>query len=457
MPRARTPSGGETLGKMNETTAGKGDLHERTVLVGVDLPERFGRNAGDCDLAELGRLVDTAGGVVKGEVRQKRERPTAATFIGKGKVEELAAIVKATEATLVVCDNDLSPAQGRNLEKALNPDEDLDAVGRVSVIDRTELILDIFANHAQTRQARLQVELAQLQYMLPRLRKLWSHLERQAGGIGTRGPGETQLETDQRIIGQRLARLKRELKDIASDRIVQTKQRSKQFKVSLVGYTNAGKSTLMRAITGADVLVEDQLFATLDATTRRVDVDERRRFLLSDTVGFIRRLPHNLVESFRATLQEVAEADLLVHVVDASSEDPDHQIASVNKVLADLVPEERDTIMVYNKMDRLSPDAAQAFRNLNGHRHEEALFVSALDEKGPMEVRSAVVARLLGREHVVRLQVPLTRMDLVAVFHRTGSVLEEEHDVRHCRLAVRIREQELKRLLGREPDIVVLP
>jgi len=441
---------------MNETEAGRGELLERTVMVGVDLPERFGRNAGACDLEELARLIDTAGGVVTGEVRQKREKPSSSTFIGKGKVEELAAVVSGTDATLVVCDNDLSPAQGRNLEEALNPSDDLDAVGRVSVIDRTELILDIFANHAQTRQARLQVELAQLQYMLPRLRKLWSHLERQAGGIGTRGPGETQLETDQRIIGQRLARLKRELAGIAADRTTQTKRRGRQYKVSLVGYTNAGKSTLMRAITGADVLVEDQLFATLDTTTRRVDVDERRRFLLSDTVGFIRRLPHNLVESFRATLQEVAEADLLLHVVDASSDDPDHQIASVNTVLADLVPEERDTIMVYNKMDLLSPDAAEAFRNLNGRRDEDALFVSALDENGPDEVRSAVVARLLGREQVVRLQVPLTRMDLVAVFHRTGSVLEEEHDVEYCRLAVRIREQELKRLLGRETDITLL-
>lgn len=441
---------------MNETEAGRGALREKTVLVGVDMPARFGPAAGECDLEELGRLVDTAGGVVAGEVRQKRERPSAATFIGKGKVEELEAVVKATDATLVVCDNDLSPAQGRNLEKALNPSDDLDAVGRVSVIDRTELILDIFANHARTRQARLQVELAQLQYMLPRLRRLWSHLERQAGGIGTRGPGETQLETDQRLIGQRLARLKKELAEIAHDRSTQTKQRDDQYKVSLVGYTNAGKSTLMNAITGAGVLVEDQLFATLDATTRRVDVDERRRFLLSDTVGFIRRLPHNLIESFRATLQEVAEADLLLHVVDASSEDPGHQIESVNRVLADLVPEERDTIMIFNKMDRLAPEAAEAFRNLNGRRDGEALFVSALAEDGPAEVRSAVVARLLGREQVVRLQVPLTRMDLVAVFHRTGSVLEEEHTPEHCRVVVRIRARELKRLLGRDTAITVL-
>ncbi len=441
---------------MYDTSAGKGELHERTVLVGVDLPEVFGRGAGQCDLTELARLVDTAGGVVVGALRQRRMRPTPATFIGKGKVTELEALVKSTDATLVVCDNDLSPAQGRNIETKLNEDAAEGDAGRVSVIDRTELILDIFASHARTRQARLQVELAQLQYMLPRLIKLWSHLERQEGGIGTRGPGETQLETDRRIIGQRLARLKKELADIAADRGVQTKRRRDSFKVSLVGYTNAGKSTLMRAITGADVLVEDQLFATLDATTRRVEVDERRQFLLSDTVGFIRRLPHNLVASFRATLQEVTDADLLLHVVDASSEDPDQQIASVNEVLAGLVPEERDTIMVFNKMDLLAPEQAVALGNRYANRHAGALFVSALEEEGPIAVRSAVVERLLGREQVVRLQVPLTRMDLVAVFHRTGSVLEEEHDVRHCRLAVRLRERELKKLLGREPDIEVL-
>jgi len=444
------------LGDYWDTEEMMGELHERTVLVGVDLPELFGRGAGDCDLDELARLVDTAGGVVVGELKQRRQRPAPATFIGKGKVAELEALIENTDATLVACDNDLTPAQGRNLEKQLNVTEDRGEKGRVSVIDRTELILDIFARHARTRQARLQVELAQLQYMLPRLVKLWSHLERQEGGIGTRGPGETQLETDRRIIGQRLSRLKKELADIAADREVQTKRRGASFKVSLVGYTNAGKSTLMRAITGADVLVEDQLFATLDATTRRVEVDERRQFLLSDTVGFIRRLPHHLVASFRATLQEVADADLLLHVVDASSADPDRQVAAVNEVLADIVPGERDTIMVFNKMDRLEPERAEAFRNLRGNRDGEALFVSALDEHGPAAVRSAVVERLLGRERVVRLQVPLTRMDLVAVFHRTGSVLEEEHDVRHCRLSVRLRAQELKRLLGREPDIEVL-
>ena len=226
---------------------------------------------------------------------------------------------------MVIFDNELSPAQGRNLEEALAHEEE-----QISVLDRTELILDIFAAHAKTQQAKLQVELAQTQYMLPRLTKLWSHLDRHAGGIGTRGPGETQLETDRRIVGKRLARLKSELKNIAESHKVQTSRRKEQFKVALVGYTNAGKSTLMKAISGSDVFIQDKLFATLDATTRRIEIDERHQFLLTDTVGFIKRLPHNLVESFHATLQEVADADLLIHVVDASDINPATQISAVS-------------------------------------------------------------------------------------------------------------------------------
>ena len=425
------------------------DTRTPTVLAGVDLPEYFGRAiGGDCDLDELGRLVDTAGGRVVGAVSQRRDRPEAGTFIGRGKLDDLCGIVEETGAEMVIFDNELSPAQGRNIEKALK-----ESGNTVSVLDRTELILDIFAGHARTRRARLQVELAQLQYLLPRLVKLWSHLERQAGGIGTRGPGETQLETDRRLVGRRIAKLKKDLVEIANTRDVQARRRRDQFTASLVGYTNAGKSTVMRGITGAGVLVRDKLFATLDATTRRVEVDERHALLLSDTVGFIRRLPHHLVESFRATLQEIAESDLLVHVVDASAADPELQIRSVNEVLAEIVPEDRDMMMVFNKMDRLPGEAAERFRNRYGRLYPGALFVSALADEGVSELRSALVARLLASEEVVRLRLPITRMDLVAIFHRTGAVLEEEHDEAYCRLAVRLREEELNRLLGREPDI----
>jgi GTPase len=461
------------------------DTRQRVVLVGADLPEHYGKSiGGPADLHELGLLVDTAGGLIVGTVHQKREKPEARTFIGKGKLEELRAVVEATGANLVVFDNELSPAQGRNLTKELGGKKDkedkkkkweepalgpdgapvrktrvpgaADRTKDISVIDRTELILDIFAKHARTRQARLQVEMAQLQYQLPRLVKLWSHLERQAGGIGTRGPGETQLETDRRLVKMRMAHLKKELIAIDEARTVQTRRRREQFAVSLVGYTNAGKSTLMNGITGAGVLVEDKLFATLDATTRRVEIDERRQFLLSDTVGFIRRLPHHLVESFRATLQEVAESDLLLHVVDASHPDPEHPIAAVDEVLAELVPDGLPTMMIFNKMDRLSPDHAETLRNQFGRRYEGALFVSALDPAGCADVRAAVEARLLAGERVVRLEVPYSRMDLVSVFHRTGSVLEEEHGEHGVRLAVRLKDEELSRLLGRDSGVKVI-
>ncbi len=414
---------------------------ERVILVGVHLPLRFGEEiGGPPDTAELARLVETAGGVVCGEILQKRDRPEPSTFLGKGKLAELKALIEASNASLVVFDNDLAPAQGRNLEKELG----------ARVLDRTELILDIFARRARTSEARLQVELAQLQYMLPRLTRLWSHLERQAGGIGTRGPGETQLETDRRLIGRRIAQLKRDLAEVASDHHEQRRRRQGEFTVALVGYTNAGKSTLMNALTQAGVFVEDRLFATLDATTRRVEVDERRRFLLTDTVGFIRRLPHHLVESFQATLQEVRDADLLLHVVEASSPDPERQIESVNRVLAGLVPEDRAVQLVFNKID-LAPD--EALRNRFARLHPEALFVSALAPEGAAAVRESIVRRLLAREKVYRLTIPASRADLIAVFHRTGAVLEQIWEGDSCQVVVRMREEEHRRLLARHPSL----
>ncbi|MCB1150052.1 GTPase HflX, partial [bacterium] len=290
----------------------------------------------------------------------------------------------------------------------------------------------------------------------PRLTKLWSHLERQGGGIGTRGPGETQLETDRRIVGKRLSRLKRDLAEAAANREVQTKSRFDQYAAALVGYTNAGKSTLLRGLTDADVLVEDKLFATLDTTTRRIDVDERRSMLISDTVGFIRRLPHHLVESFRATLAEVREADLLIHVVDASHPEPEDQIAAVETVLADLVPEERDQLMVFNKMDALEPEQAETVRNRMARLYPGAIFISAVSVDGVAEMRRALVEKLLQRETIVRLDVPYSRMDLVAVFHRTGSVMEEEHRDTGVRLAVRLKPEELSRLLRGDTSVTMV-
>jgi GTP-binding protein HflX len=420
---------------------------ERMILVGVDLPQRYGDEiGGPADIDELALLVDTAGGEVVGAERQRRDRPDAATFVGKGKLADLKRRVQAAGASAVVFDNELSPAQARNLERDLG----------VKVLDRTELILDIFAARARTREARLQVEMAQLQYLLPRLTRLWSHLERQAGGIGTRGPGETQLETDRRLIGRRLAQLKRDLAEIARDRQTQRQGRQGLFTAALVGYTNAGKSTLMNGITQAGVFVEDRLFATLDATTRRVEIDERRRFLLTDTVGFIRRLPHHLVESFRATLQEVSDADLLVHVVDASGADPERQIDAVNRVLAGLVAESAPTLLVFNKMDLLrSAEEREAFRNHFRRVHPEALFVSAREAAGAAGVRDAVVQRLVAREEIAVFLVPAARADLLGALHRAGDVLEQRWDGDACRAVVRLRPEAKARLLARHPELRV--
>jgi GTP-binding protein HflX len=411
---------------------------DRAILVGVNLPDAWsGGMGGQTDLAELGRLVDTAGADVVGEVEQNRHRPAPGLYLGKGRLEELQEMVEEKRANLVVFDNDLSPAQGRNLEKALD----------VNVIDRTELILDIFANHASTRQARLQVELAQLQYLLPRLTRLWAHLERQAGGIGTRGPGETQLETDRRLLNKRIAHLRKALKEIDTNRQTQVRSREGTFKAALVGYTNAGKSTLMNGITGAGVYVKDQLFATLDATTRRVETDERRRFLLTDTVGFIRRLPHHLVESFKATLEEVREADLMVHVVDASSDDPERQIASVNEVLRDIVPGDKATLMVFNKMDLVDEEL---FENRFRRLYDDAVFVSAKRPEGPALLRDTIIDKMSGGEFVCTVLVPIVNLQCLSRFHRTGSVLDQVFEADICRATLRLTDEELNRLIKKD-------
>jgi GTP-binding protein HflX len=418
---------------------------ETAVLVGVHLPEAWSAGpGGDADTAELRQLVETAGGDVAAVVEQRRQRPVARTFIGKGKLQELTDTVAEYAANLVVFDNDLTPAQGRNLERSLD----------VNVIDRTELILDIFANHARTRQARLQVEMAQLQYLLPRLTRLWSHLERQAGGIGTRGPGETQLETDRRLIGRRIARLKREIAGIETDRRIQVKGRDEIYRVALVGYTNAGKSTLMNGLTDAGVLVRDQLFATLDATTRRVETDERHRFLLTDTVGFIRRLPHHLVESFQATLREVAEADMLVHVVDAGSADPDHQIATVDGVLAQIVPSQKPTLLVFNKIDRV--DSA-SFGNRYERRYPSALFISGRTRDGADTLLATITARLQATEQVYSLRVPGAALYHLGSWFRTGAVLDQQWKGDICTVTLRMRPGEYRRLLARAPVVAADP
>ncbi len=312
---------------------------ERTVLVGISTG-KDGKDKVTEYLDELEFLVDTAGGVVETRFIQNLDFPNPKTYVGTGKLEEIVQYVKAAEIDMVVFDDELSPSQIRNLERAIE----------AKVLDRTNLILDIFAKRAQTAHAKVQVELAQYQYLLPRLTGMWTHLERQRGGIGLRGPGETEIETDRRIIRDKIALLKKKLEQIDKQKATQRKNRGKMVRVALVGYTNVGKSTIMNLLSKSDIFAENKLFATLDTTVRKV-VIENLPFLLSDTVGFIRKLPHGLVESFKSTLDEVRESDILVHVVDISHPEFEDQIKTVTKTLSEIDAGEKPVIMVFNKVD----------------------------------------------------------------------------------------------------------
>jgi len=344
---------------------------ERAVLVGHAGRDRHALNG---SMEELARLADTAGAPPVARLVQRRGAISPSTFIGKGKVEEVKSLAAEFKAEVAIFNDDLSPPQVRNLEKAL----------QLRVIDRSELILDIFARRARTRESRLQVELAQLQYTLPRLTGLWTHLERQAGGIGTRGPGETQLEVDRRKVRERIAKLKQQLEAVDRERETQRRRRRREFRVAIVGYTNAGKSTLFNKLTRAGVFVEDRLFATLDATTRQMVSPDRQVLLLTDTVGFIRKLPHHLVASFRSTLTEATEADLLLHVVDAADRERERQIVAVEGVLEELLKEPRPTWMVFNKSDCLDEQAIAALKA----RDSDCFVVSASTGAGLKELRA---------------------------------------------------------------------
>lgn len=323
---------------------------ENAILVGV----RWGDTSAltvDEHLNELCLLTETAGGEVVERVVQRRDRPNAATFIGKGKAESLLQQAHELECDLIIFDDDLTPSQQKNLQRV--------AGNSIKIVDRSGLIIDIFAQHARTREAKTQVELARLQYLLPRLTRQWTHLERQMGGIGTRGgPGEAQIEVDRRLVRSRIKKLQNELKYIDAERATQSLRRREAFRVSLVGYTNAGKSTLMNALTDAGVFVEDRLFATLDTITRKLPLDENHSILLSDTVGFIRKLPHHLIASFRSTLAEVAQANLLLKVIDASSPHAEEHLRTVNGVLEDLGLNDKPSVVVLNKLDAVDDDGA---------------------------------------------------------------------------------------------------
>lgn len=412
---------------------------DRAVLVGA--PDRaVAAEAAQEHLAELGRLTDTAGGEVVGTLVQRVPSPHPRFYVGEGKAKELAELVGSAEANLVIFDEELSPAQGKNLEQLLG----------VRVMDRSELILDIFATRARSKEARMQVELAQLQYLLPRLRRMWSHLSRIRGGIGLRGPGETQLETDRRLIGTRIGDLRRKLKAVEKARAVQRKARSGAFKVSLVGYTNAGKSSLLRALSGSDVFVEDRLFATLDSATRSVDLGAGYEALITDTVGFIRKLPHHLVASFRSTLEEAREADVLLHVIDASHPDWEEQRAVVLDVLEDLDLERRDKVLVFNKTDQITHEEESALKmRIRALEPTPAVFVSAHEADTLERLRDTLRTRARSRLATVILRIPVADGEAIATVYREGEVTDRADEAMTVSLTARLPPTLLGRLRGR--------
>jgi GTPase len=398
-------------------------FREKIILVGVTIPPATVVET-EHHLDELALLVDTAGADEAARVIQRRDAPDPATYVGKGKAEELRELSLTVDADTIVFDDELSPAQSRNLEKIL---------GRTA-IDRTAVILDIFAQNAHTQEGRAQVELAQLRYRLPRLRGKGRALSQQAGGIGTRGPGETQLEVDRRRLVRRVTKLEAELKELTKNRRVQrrARTRSRLSTVSLVGYTNAGKSTLLNQLTNAEVLVEDRLFATLDPRTRRLQLPGGESVLLSDTVGFVRKLPHQLVEAFRSTLEVVKESDLLVHVVDSAADNPEEQIEAVRTVLAEIDADRVPELLAFNKAD-VSREAKRL-----SERYSGSVELSALTGEGVDGMLQAVGDRLRALAQVVELVIPYDRGDVLAAIHREGEVLVETHEETGARIRVRV-------------------
>ncbi len=417
---------------------------ERVMLVGLYGPDTTRRQAEEY-LEELEMLTDTAGGVTVEKVLQNRTRPDVSTYVGKGKLQELKGQMKGLNIGTIIFDDDLSPTQIRNVEAGTD----------AKVLDRSALILDIFASRAKTSAAKTQVELAQLQYLLPRLTRYWTHLSRQSGGIGTKGPGETQIETDRRIIGQRIGVLKSKLEKLDRQRTTQRKSREGMTRISLVGYTNAGKSTLMNAFTETNVLAENRLFATLDSTVRRHQL-ENHEVLLSDTVGFIRKLPHNLIESFKSTLDEVREADILLHVVDGSSNMAHEYIDVVDTTLEELNATNTRTILVLNKVDKM--DAEQIAYMCD--EYPDACFVSAERGIGLSELEDKIEEQIENNYITETLQIPVSKYKAVAFIHENATVEHEEYVGSDVKVTFSIAKKDFKQLshllntIGEEKEVI---
>jgi GTPase len=409
---------------------------DRVFLVGAELRERSAWEVDD-SLQELAQLAETAGGSLIGTGRQKIDSPAPATFIGSGKAAEFAQQCQQADVDTVIFDDELSPAQNRNLEQ----------IFRCKVMDRTALILEIFAQRARTREGKLQVELALLEHLLPRLTRYWSHLSRQKGGIGQRGEGETQLETDRRKVQERILRIRAQLSSVQRQRSTQRSGRRRRLwpLASIVGYTNAGKSTLFNALTGAAALAEDKLFATLDPMTRRLHLPTQQDVLLSDTVGFIRKLPHRLVEAFKATLEEVVQADLLLHVVDVSHPRAEDQITAVNAVLDELGARDKPTLMVFNKIDQL--DAAHSLRPFV-ERHPRAVGVSAITKAGFDDLLTNISSVLRPTRPFIELEIPLREAEAIARLHACAQIEEAVYRGKKARFKARIPPHCLSEFAG---------
>ncbi len=402
---------------------------EKVVIAGLALPGETAHSA-ERSLDELARLVDTAGGRVAARFSQARPKPDTKYFLGKGKADEIAQLVKSEQIDSVVIDNELSPSQQLNLEELM----------KCKVVDRTALILDIFALHAHSAEGKLQVELAQLNYFLPRLKGMWLHLGRLGGGIGTRGPGETQLEADRRHIWRKVSKLKKELADVSETRRLQRTRRKKKpvFSVALVGYTNAGKSSLMHRLTGADVFIADQLFATLDSTTRRLGPAGGQEIVISDTVGFINKLPHELVATFKSTLDEVVLADLLMHVVDATEPDLVEHIRAVDRVLEEIGAGAIEKLIVYNKSDLIDQDTKRFLAS-----RPSAYVVSSIDGEGIEELLQGTTAAAEKLTVRVRLKIPFSDGAVRQWLYDHAVIHEEEHDHDGSLITAAVRNEDV--------------
>ncbi len=403
---------------------------EKVLLVGIYSlsSEKFQAQE---HLEELALLTYSAGGIPVAKILQQRNRPDVNSYVGKGKLNEINGQINALGVKTIIFDDDLSPTQIRNVEKVTN----------AKVLDRSALILDIFASRAQTAAAKTQVELAQLQYLLPRLTRYWTHLSRQSGGIGTKGPGETQIETDRRIISQRIGVLKSKLEKLDKQRTTQRKSRDQMTRVSLVGYTNAGKSTLMNALTNSCVFAENQLFATLDSTVRRHQL-KSQEILLSDTVGFIRKLPHHLVQSFKSTLDEVREADLLIHLVDGSSKMVHEYIEVVQQTLKELKSNKKQTLLVFNKVDRIDDEQHEMLRA----EYPSALHISSVRGIGLSKLEEAIEQKIESKYRQVDLDIPIQAYRAVAFIHQRANVKNEKYTGEYVHISCRIDEKDFKQL-----------